>query len=111
MKQIESAGMLASVDFNMFKIGCTAARAAVRHLKKEPLPEKVMLAGGSHRQDQLQGLAGAGRAARLPGMERRRALSRRHAPVAYCRSHRRNEMALAGPARAPDGLCRIKART
>lgn len=43
VKQIESGGMLASVDFNMFKIGCTAARAAVRHLNKEPLPEKVML--------------------------------------------------------------------
>ncbi len=43
VKQIESGGMLASVDFNMFKIGCTAARAAVRHLQKEPLPEKVML--------------------------------------------------------------------
>ena len=43
VKQIETGGMLASVDFNMFKIGCTAARAAVRHLKKEPLPEKVML--------------------------------------------------------------------
>jgi len=43
VKQIETGGMLATVDFNMFKIGCTAARAAVRHLKKEPLPEKVML--------------------------------------------------------------------
>ena len=43
VKQIETGGMLASVDFNMFKIGCTAARAAVRHLRKEPLPEKVML--------------------------------------------------------------------
>ena len=43
VKQIEAGGMLASVDFNMFKIGCTATRAAVRHLKKEPLPEKVML--------------------------------------------------------------------
>ena len=43
VKQIETGGMLASVDFNMFKIGCTATRAAVRHLKKEPLPEKVML--------------------------------------------------------------------
>lgn len=43
VKQIESGGMLASVDFNMFKIGCTAAWAAVRHFKKEPLPEKVML--------------------------------------------------------------------
>jgi len=43
VKQIEMGGMLASVDFNMFKIGCTATRAAVRHLKREPLPEKVML--------------------------------------------------------------------
>ena len=43
VKQIETGGMLATVDFNMFKIGCTAARAAVRYLKKEPLPEKVML--------------------------------------------------------------------
>jgi ribose transport system substrate-binding protein len=43
VKQIETGGMLATVDFNMFKIGCTATRAAVRHLKREPLPEKVML--------------------------------------------------------------------
>ncbi|MES1150004.1 MAG: sugar ABC transporter substrate-binding protein [Bradyrhizobium guangdongense] len=43
VKQIEAGGMLASVDFNMFKIGCTATRAAVKHLKREPLPEKVML--------------------------------------------------------------------
>jgi len=43
VKQIEAGGMLASVDFNMFKIGCIATRAAVRHLRKEPLPEKVML--------------------------------------------------------------------
>jgi ribose transport system substrate-binding protein len=43
LKQIETGGMLATVDFNMFKIGCTAARAAVRYLKQEPLPEKVML--------------------------------------------------------------------
>ena len=43
VKQIETGGMLATVDFNMFKIGCTATRAAVRHLKQEPLPEKMML--------------------------------------------------------------------
>lgn len=43
VKQIEAGGMLASVDFNMFKIGCTATQAAIRHLKREPLPEKVML--------------------------------------------------------------------
>jgi ribose transport system substrate-binding protein len=43
VKQIETGAILASVDFNMFKIGCTATRAALRHLKGEPLPEKVML--------------------------------------------------------------------
>jgi ribose transport system substrate-binding protein len=43
VKQIEAGAILASVDFNMFKIGCVATRAAVRHLKHEPLPEKVML--------------------------------------------------------------------
>ena len=43
VKQIEAGAILATVDFNMFKIGCTATRAAVRHLKREPLPEKVML--------------------------------------------------------------------
>ena len=43
VKQIEAGGMLASVDFNMFNICCTATRAAVRNLKREPLPEKVIL--------------------------------------------------------------------
>jgi ribose transport system substrate-binding protein len=43
VKQIEAGAILATVDFNMFKIGCAATRAAVRHLKKEALPEKVML--------------------------------------------------------------------
>jgi ribose transport system substrate-binding protein len=43
VKQIETGAILASVDFNMFKIGCVATRAAVRHLKSEPLPEKVIL--------------------------------------------------------------------
>ncbi len=43
VKQIETGAILASVDFNMFKIGCAATRAAVRYLKHEPLPEKVML--------------------------------------------------------------------
>ncbi len=43
VKQIEAGAILASVDFNMFKIGCTATRAAVRYLKHEPLPEKVIL--------------------------------------------------------------------
>ena len=43
VQQIETGAILASVDFNMFKIGCVATRAAVRHLKREPLPEKVIL--------------------------------------------------------------------
>lgn len=43
VKQIESGGMLASVDFNMFKIGCAATRAAVRYLNHDPLPDKVIL--------------------------------------------------------------------
>jgi ribose transport system substrate-binding protein len=43
VKQIETGAILATVDFNMFKIGCTATRAAVRYLKHEPLTEKVIL--------------------------------------------------------------------
>jgi len=43
VKQIETGAILATVDFNMFKIGCTATRAAVRHLKGEALPEKILL--------------------------------------------------------------------
>jgi ribose transport system substrate-binding protein len=43
VKQIETGAILATVDFNMFKIGCTATRAAVRYLRREPLPEKIIL--------------------------------------------------------------------
>jgi ribose transport system substrate-binding protein len=43
VQAIESGAMLATVDFNMFKIGCTATLAAVRYLHREPLPDKVML--------------------------------------------------------------------
>jgi ribose transport system substrate-binding protein len=43
VKQIESGAMIASVDFNMFKIGCAAARAAVRHINRESLPGKIIL--------------------------------------------------------------------
>jgi ribose transport system substrate-binding protein len=43
VKEIESGNLLASVDFNMFKIGCTATRAAVRYLNHESLPDKVIL--------------------------------------------------------------------
>jgi ribose transport system substrate-binding protein len=43
IKKIESGDLLATVDFNMFKIGCAATMAAVRHLKHEPVPDKLML--------------------------------------------------------------------
>lgn len=43
VKHIEEGALLATVDFNMFKIGCTATRAALRHLEGEPLPEKILL--------------------------------------------------------------------
>jgi len=43
VKEIESGNMLATVAFNMFKIGCTATLAAVRYLHHQPLPEKVLL--------------------------------------------------------------------
>jgi ribose transport system substrate-binding protein len=43
VKMIESGALLASVDFNMFKIGCIATRAAMRYLNGEPLPEKILL--------------------------------------------------------------------
>jgi ribose transport system substrate-binding protein len=43
VKKIESGEMLATVDFNMFNIGCTATLAAVRHLRHEPVPDKLML--------------------------------------------------------------------
>jgi ribose transport system substrate-binding protein len=41
--EIAAGRMLASFDFNMFKIGCTCARAALRHLNGEPVPDKIML--------------------------------------------------------------------
>jgi ribose transport system substrate-binding protein len=43
IKLIETGALLASVDFNMFRIGCVATRAALRHLRGEPLPEKILL--------------------------------------------------------------------
>lgn len=43
VKLIETGALLASVDFNMFKIGCTATRAALRYLRGERLPQTIML--------------------------------------------------------------------
>ena len=70
VKQIEAGNILASVDFNMFKIGCTATFAAVRYPASRAAAGEGDAAGGSDRQEQLQGLAGPGRAARLPGLGR-----------------------------------------
>jgi ribose transport system substrate-binding protein len=69
VKQIETGAILATVDFNMFKIGCTATRAAVPS-QARAAAGKNHPAGRGDRQDQLQGLAGPGRPAQLPGMER-----------------------------------------
>jgi ribose transport system substrate-binding protein len=43
VKLVETGAMLATVDFDMFKIGCTATRAAVRYLRGEQIPEQIML--------------------------------------------------------------------
>jgi ribose transport system substrate-binding protein len=43
VQQIESGNLLETVEFNMFGIGCTATRAALRHLGHEALPDKVMV--------------------------------------------------------------------
>jgi ribose transport system substrate-binding protein len=43
VKEIAAGRMLASFDFDMFKIGCTCARAALRCLDGESLPERIML--------------------------------------------------------------------
>ena len=43
VREIAAGRMLASVDFNMFKIGCTATRAAIRCLRGEPVPERIIL--------------------------------------------------------------------
>jgi ribose transport system substrate-binding protein len=43
VRQIEAGVLLASVDFSAFNIACVAAEAALRHLRGEPVPEKIML--------------------------------------------------------------------
>ena len=88
VKQIETGAMLASVDFNMFKIGCVATRAAVRQLKARAAAGKDNSAGRGHRQDQLQGLADAGGAAHLPGMGRSCKVARHERAGASSRCHR-----------------------
>jgi ribose transport system substrate-binding protein len=43
VRQIEAGTLLASVDFDAFKIACIAAQAALRHLAGEPVPDQIML--------------------------------------------------------------------
>jgi ribose transport system substrate-binding protein len=43
VRQIEAGTLLATVDFDAFKIACIAARAALRHLAGEPVPEQILL--------------------------------------------------------------------
>ena len=77
VKQIEAGSILATVDFNMFKIGCMATRAAVRQLRQEPLPEKVMLPAAEiiDRSNFCSPWRWLTRGpAQVPGMERRRSL-------------------------------------
>ena len=43
VRQVEAGALLATVDFNMFKIACLATQAALRHLKGEKVPDKIIL--------------------------------------------------------------------
>ena len=43
VRQVEAGAMLATVDFNMFKIACIATQAALRHLNGQPVPDKIVL--------------------------------------------------------------------
>ncbi|MCF8476433.1 MAG: sugar ABC transporter substrate-binding protein [Pseudolabrys sp.] len=43
VRQVEAGAMLATVDFNMFKIACIATQAALRHLKDEKIPDRITL--------------------------------------------------------------------
>ena len=43
MKEVETGAILATVDFNTFKMACLATQAALRHLKGEKVRDKIML--------------------------------------------------------------------
>jgi ribose transport system substrate-binding protein len=43
VRQVEIGALLATVDFNMFKIACLATQAALRHLKGEKVPDRIVL--------------------------------------------------------------------
>jgi len=43
VKQVETGAILATVDFNTFKMACLATQAALRHLKGQTVPDKIIL--------------------------------------------------------------------
>lgn len=43
VKQVETGAILATADFNTFKMACLATEAALRHLKGEKVPDKIIL--------------------------------------------------------------------
>jgi ribose transport system substrate-binding protein len=43
VKEVETGAILATVDFNTFKMACLATQAALRHLRGEKVPDKIIL--------------------------------------------------------------------
>lgn len=43
LELIADGSMLATVEFSAFKIACTAARAGMRHLAGEPVPDEIVI--------------------------------------------------------------------
>jgi ribose transport system substrate-binding protein len=43
VKEVERGAILATVDFNTFKMACLATEAALRHLKGETVPDRIIL--------------------------------------------------------------------
>ncbi|MGE5088426.1 MAG: sugar ABC transporter substrate-binding protein [Candidatus Levyibacteriota bacterium] len=42
---IKAGRLLATAEFNGYKMGCLAAMAALRHLRKEPVPDTIVIKG------------------------------------------------------------------
>jgi ribose transport system substrate-binding protein len=45
VKAIKEGRLLATAEFNGFKMGCIATMAAVRTLRREPVPDTVLIKG------------------------------------------------------------------
>jgi ribose transport system substrate-binding protein len=45
IEAIKSGRLLATAEFNGYKMGCLAAMAAVRYLRKEPVPDTIVIKG------------------------------------------------------------------